>query len=158
MHAQSGQEARAHRIRTAVRLGRTQPGGGAAFGRRRPNTFTDYWTPDRRIGARRSSGHDRSRLAVLIKGSRGMRMERVVAALVERRKLAQSGGTWLMLVLLAEWLTEQFYSGFQRLSVFDLRGILGVLTALLISLIVGPAMIRRLEPLSDRPAHPRRWP
>ena len=50
-----------------------------------------------------------------------------------------------MLVLLAEWLTEYFYTGFNVFQYLTLRGILGVLTALLISLIVGPGMIRRLS-------------
>lgn len=50
-----------------------------------------------------------------------------------------------MLVLLTEWLTEYFYTGFNVFQYLTLRGILGVLTALLISLFVGPAMIRRLS-------------
>lgn len=46
------------------------------------------------------------------------------------------------------WLTEylaQFYSGFNVFQYLTLRAILGVLTALIISLIVGPTMIRRLS-------------
>jgi phospho-N-acetylmuramoyl-pentapeptide-transferase len=50
-----------------------------------------------------------------------------------------------MLVLLAEWLTNNFYRGFNVFQYLTLRGILGVLTALSISLIVGPALIRRLS-------------
>ena len=50
-----------------------------------------------------------------------------------------------MLVLLAEWLTDHVYRGFNVFQYLTLRGILGVLTALLISLIVGPIMIRRLS-------------
>ena len=50
-----------------------------------------------------------------------------------------------MLVLLAEWLTENVYRGFNVFQYLTLRGILGVLTALFLSLIVGPAMIRRLS-------------
>ncbi len=50
-----------------------------------------------------------------------------------------------MLVLLAEWLTENFYTGFNAFQYLTLRGILGILTALFISLIVGPIMIRRLS-------------
>lgn len=49
-----------------------------------------------------------------------------------------------MLVLLAEWLTNNFYTGFNVFQYLTLRGILGVLTALLISLLVGPFMIERL--------------
>jgi phospho-N-acetylmuramoyl-pentapeptide-transferase len=50
-----------------------------------------------------------------------------------------------MLLLLTEWLAENLYSGFNVFQYLTLRGILGVLTALLISLLVGPAMIRRLS-------------
>ncbi|HHW78789.1 MAG TPA: phospho-N-acetylmuramoyl-pentapeptide-transferase [Xanthomonadaceae bacterium] len=50
-----------------------------------------------------------------------------------------------MLVLLAEWLAKNLYSGFNVFQYLTLRGILGVLTALLISLIVGPVMIQRLS-------------
>nr|VFK58383.1 MAG: phospho-N-acetylmuramoyl-pentapeptide-transferase [Candidatus Kentron sp. TC] len=48
-----------------------------------------------------------------------------------------------MLLLLTEYLS-QFYSGFSVFQYLTLRAILGVLTALAISLIVGPIMIRRL--------------
>lgn len=50
-----------------------------------------------------------------------------------------------MLLLLTEWLSDNLYSGFNVFQYLTLRGILGVLTALLISLLVGPAMIRRLS-------------
>ena len=50
-----------------------------------------------------------------------------------------------MLVLLAEWLAENFYRGFNVFQYLTLRGILGVLTALLIALIIGPTMIQRLS-------------
>ncbi len=49
-----------------------------------------------------------------------------------------------MLVYLAEQLTA-VYSGFNVFQYLTLRIILGVLTALFISFIVGPAMIRRLS-------------
>ncbi len=49
-----------------------------------------------------------------------------------------------MLVLLAEWLTP-YYSGFNVFQYLTLRAILGVLTALFISFMVGPTMIRRLS-------------
>lgn len=48
-----------------------------------------------------------------------------------------------MLVYLAEYLT-QFNSGFGLFQYLTLRAILGILTALLISFVVGPVMIRRL--------------
>jgi phospho-N-acetylmuramoyl-pentapeptide-transferase len=50
-----------------------------------------------------------------------------------------------MLVLLTEWLTENIYTGFNVFQYLTLRGIFGILTALFISLIIGPAMIRRLS-------------
>jgi len=50
-----------------------------------------------------------------------------------------------MLVLLAEWLTDNVYKGFNVFQYLTLRGILGTLTALLISLIIGPTMIQRLS-------------
>ena len=49
-----------------------------------------------------------------------------------------------MLLYLTDWLT-QFSSGFSVLRYLTLRGILGVLTALIISFVIGPAMIRRLR-------------
>lgn len=49
-----------------------------------------------------------------------------------------------MLVWLAEYL-EQFYGGFAVFQYLTFRGILGVLTALGISLLLGPWMIRRLN-------------
>ena len=49
-----------------------------------------------------------------------------------------------MLVWLAEYL-QQFHSGFGVFQYLTLRGILGVLTALLISFIFGPWMISRLN-------------
>ncbi len=49
-----------------------------------------------------------------------------------------------MLLYLAEYLT-QFDSGFNVFRYLTLRAILGVLTALVISFLVGPMMIRRLS-------------
>ncbi len=49
-----------------------------------------------------------------------------------------------MLVWLAEYL-QQFHNGFAVFQYLTLRGILGVLTALGISLLLGPWMIRRLN-------------
>ena len=49
-----------------------------------------------------------------------------------------------MLLFLTEWLTR-FDSGFAVFRYLTLRGILGTLTALVISLVVGPPMIRRLR-------------
>ncbi len=50
-----------------------------------------------------------------------------------------------MLVILAEWLTRNVYSGFNVFQYLTLRTILGVLTALGIALLIGPLMIRRLS-------------
>ena len=49
-----------------------------------------------------------------------------------------------MLLLLTEWLS-QFHTGFNVFGYLTLRAILGVLTALAISLVVGPVMIRYLS-------------
>jgi len=49
-----------------------------------------------------------------------------------------------MLLSLAEYLT-QFHSGFNVFQYLTLRSILGVLTALVIALVVGPGMIRYLS-------------
>ncbi|MCB1738791.1 MAG: phospho-N-acetylmuramoyl-pentapeptide-transferase, partial [Gammaproteobacteria bacterium] len=49
-----------------------------------------------------------------------------------------------MLLALSEWLT-QYHGAFDVFRYLTLRGILGVLTALTISLLVGPIMIRRLS-------------
>ena len=49
-----------------------------------------------------------------------------------------------MLLQLTEYL-GQFHSGFGVFQYLTLRAILGALTALTISLIVGPSMIRRLS-------------
>jgi phospho-N-acetylmuramoyl-pentapeptide-transferase len=48
-----------------------------------------------------------------------------------------------MLLWLAEYL-QQYYSGFNVFNYLTLRAILSVITALLISLIIGPIMIRKL--------------
>ena len=49
-----------------------------------------------------------------------------------------------MLYSLSQYL-EHYYSGFNVFGYLTLRAILGVLTALLISLLVGPVMIRKLS-------------
>lgn len=49
-----------------------------------------------------------------------------------------------MLVWLAEYLT-QIHSGFAVFQYITVRGIMGILTALIVALLVGPAMIRRLN-------------
>lgn len=49
-----------------------------------------------------------------------------------------------MLLILADYL-QQYHSGFNVFRYLTLRAILGILTALLISLWIGPTMIRRLS-------------
>jgi phospho-N-acetylmuramoyl-pentapeptide-transferase len=49
-----------------------------------------------------------------------------------------------MLLLITEFL-QQFHSGFNVFQYLTLRAILGTITALMLSLIIGPAMIRRLS-------------
>ena len=49
-----------------------------------------------------------------------------------------------MLLFLTEYLS-QFNSGFQVFQYLTVRGILGILTALILSLMIGPYMIRRLN-------------
>ncbi len=49
-----------------------------------------------------------------------------------------------MLLLLAEYL-QQFHKGFAVFQYLSLRGILGVLTALVLSLWMGPWLIRTLQ-------------
>jgi len=48
-----------------------------------------------------------------------------------------------MLLIITDYL-QQFYSGFNVFNYLTLRAILGALTALLISLLIGPSMIRHL--------------
>ena len=48
-----------------------------------------------------------------------------------------------MLLFITEYL-EQFYSGFNVFQYLTLRTILGIITALVLSLIIGPSMIRKL--------------
>ena len=49
-----------------------------------------------------------------------------------------------MLILLAEYL-QQYISAFAVFQYLTLRGILSVMTALLISLLIGPWVIRKLN-------------
>ena len=51
-----------------------------------------------------------------------------------------------MLIWLSEWLA-QFESGFAVVQYITLRTVFSTLTALLISLLVGPSLIRRLAHL-----------
>ena len=75
---------------------------------------------------------------ILVKGSRSAQMDRVIDALVSKQEALT------MLLLLAGYLSslEPSFAVFQYLT---LRSILGVLTALLTALLVGPWVIRSLE-------------
>ncbi len=55
-----------------------------------------------------------------------------------------------MLVALTEFLA-QYYSGFNVFQYLTLRVILGILTALIIAFVVGPAMIRHLKQYQGQP-------
>ena len=81
-------------------------------------------------------------VTVLVKGSRGARMERVVAG--SRRQ--RNRGRALMLYALANHL-QPYYSGFNLFGYLTFRAILGVLTALIFCFVAGPGIIRRLQVL-----------
>jgi hypothetical protein len=72
--------------------------------------------------------------------------------------VAQIEGARLMLVLLAEWLTNNFYRGFNVFQYLTLRGILGILTALVDFTAGRTGADSAVEPPSDWPAHPRGRP
>ena len=72
---------------------------------------------------------------MLVKGSRFMRMERVVAA------PGDAGGG--MLLELAQCLAQDVRA-FNVFNYITLRAVLAALTALVISFLAGPAMIRKL--------------
>ncbi len=75
---------------------------------------------------------------MLVKGSRFMRMERVVAALGG----ATAAGA-LMLLALANWIASDVRA-FNVFSYITLRSVLATMTALVISFVIGPRMIRKL--------------
>ncbi len=75
---------------------------------------------------------------VLVKGSRFMRMERVVSALA-----GTAAGGALMLLALANWIATEVRT-FNVFGYITLRSVLATMTALVISFVVGPRMIRKL--------------
>ena len=82
---------------------------------------------------------------MVVKGSRFMKMERVVAALERRTSKAPPA----MLLSLAHWLQTLspefgFFRVFQYLT---FRAVMAAMTALLIGLAFGPWVIRRLTAL-----------
>ena len=90
------------------------------------------------VDARTGSG------AIVVKGSRFMRMERVVASLVPAPASAPRSA--LMLLALAQWLGQdiRFFNVFTYIT---LRAVLATLTSLSIGLLCGPMVIRRLTAL-----------
>jgi hypothetical protein len=75
---------------------------------------------------------------VLVKGSRFMRMERVVEAI----SVPSEGGR-VMLLLLAQWLAQDVRA-FNVFGYITLRTVLAAMTALIISFVAGPRLIRWL--------------
>ena len=82
----------------------------------------------------------------LVKGSRFMRMERVVRALAEMPAAARRAGVALMLLELFEWLARDIRA-FNVFSYLTLRAVLAAATALLLGLLSGPRVIRKLTEL-----------
>ena len=82
---------------------------------------------------------------VLVKGSRFMRMERVVKSLTEPRTRPGRGSA-LVLLELFDWLARDIRA-FNVFSYLTLRAVLAAATALLIGLAAGPRVIRRLTEL-----------
>jgi hypothetical protein len=93
---------------------------------------------------------------VLVKGSRFMKMERVVKSFVEKAaprrhpggRIARLGAALrkTMLLMLAKWIGHDIRL-FNVFNYITLRAVLAALTALIISFIVGPWMIRKLTEL-----------
>ncbi len=79
---------------------------------------------------------------VLVKGSRGVRLEKVVAALAE-----EAGGRALMLYHLLFPLADR-WAVFNVFRYITFRSAGAVLTAVLLSLLLGPAFVRALRRLS----------
>jgi phospho-N-acetylmuramoyl-pentapeptide-transferase len=52
-----------------------------------------------------------------------------------------------MLVLVGEWLADNLYGGFNVFQYLTFRAVMGILTALAVTLLVGPHMIERLKQL-----------
>ena len=112
--------------RSATRRAKRSPRSARA-----PRTSRDVTRSRRRSRATRDAG-----VTVLVKGSRFMRMERVVAALTGRAARRRP----LMLLLLTEWLA-QYVRTFNVFGYITLRAVLATMTALVISFVVGPRMI-----------------
>jgi hypothetical protein len=72
---------------------------------------------------------------VLVKGSRFMRMERVVDAISVAAAVRRDE---IMLLMLAQWLSQDV-RGFGVINYITLRTVLAAMTALIISFIAGPA-------------------
>ena len=87
--------------------------------------------------------------SVLVKGSRFMKMERVVQAIIAHAQQQQRTRSRPMLLSLAQWL-QTLSPEFGFLRVFQyitFRAVMAAMTSLLIGLIAGPWVIRQLASL-----------
>jgi len=84
--------------------------------------------------------------SIVVKGSRFMKMERVVETWCNKKKQRKGGR---MLLSLAQWLQGMFPEwGFLRVFQYiTFRAVMAAMTALLIGLAAGPAVIRHLTSL-----------
>ena len=97
-------------------------------------------TPRTRSRALRAATRSRA-TTVLVKGSRFMRMERVVAALAA----AAGRSTALMLLCALPSARARYVRAFNVFSYITLRAVLATMTALVISFVIGPRMIAWLS-------------
>ena len=132
LHAGAGRDARRHGVERLFVTGELSREAARAFGEgcgllrrlRRAHRSAPGRASGRRDGARQGIPLDGD-------GARGG---------------GDRGGRPPMLIELTEWLVA-VHSGFNVFQYLTLRAILGVLTALTISLLVGPFLIRRLSVL-----------
>jgi phospho-N-acetylmuramoyl-pentapeptide-transferase len=134
-HREAGTRAREAGIDRLYTVGTLAAEAGAAFG-----VGATHFASVDALAAHLAAETDPA-ATLLIKGSRFMRMERVVAALTGRRR---RGGSALMLLWLADLLAKDIRA-FNVFGYLTLRAVLACMTALFISFIVGPRMIAWLS-------------